>query len=119
MELTKVNIFRNKVLWRVYLVWFFRKILPLILLQIGILIFALKIFAQEVFVGKVLENAALASDANYWQFIKYLATAFLQTHFLVQIAVLLVLGIGALLLRDAGRSLLVYANTLRKRSGKQ
>lgn len=83
------------------------------ILQVLVLVAALKIFAGKVFVGKVLENAASASDANYWEFFKYIAGAFWQTHPLVQAAIFIGLGIGALLLRDLGRLTLTYINTLK------
>ncbi len=106
--------FKNRILWKIYAIWFMRRILPLILGQIIVLIIALWVFARKVFVGKVLENATGAADANFWDFIKYILSAFLQTHTLVQIAILLGLGLGALIIRDIGRTLIAYLNTFRK-----
>jgi len=105
----------KKILIKVYIVWFFRRILPLMIAQVVVLGLALKLFAQKVFVGKVLENAALASDANYGEFFQYLLSSFLQTNLLVQVAILLILGIGALILRDIGKALFIYIGTLRHR----
>lgn len=106
---------KNKILWRVYIIWFFRRIMPLMLAQVLVISFALKIFGQKVFVVKVLENAALASNSNYWEFLNYLASAFFQTRLLVQIAILLILGVGALILRDIGKILITYLKTLKGR----
>ena len=106
--------FKNRVLWKVYAIWFMRRIVPLIAVQIVFLLIALRVFANKVFVGKVLENATGAADSNLWEFIKYIFTAFFGTHTLVQIAILLGLGISSLILRDFGRALIAYLNTFRK-----
>jgi len=107
---------KNKVLWRVYLMWFFRRIVPLMAIQIILLVVALRVFAAKVFVGKVLENAAIAADANLWEFFTYLLNAFLQTHIIVQVAVLVGLGLGALVIRDAGRMIGAYIGTFKGRN---
>ncbi|OGY64351.1 MAG: hypothetical protein A3I24_01170 [Candidatus Harrisonbacteria bacterium RIFCSPLOWO2_02_FULL_41_13b] len=106
-------IFKTKILWRIYVIWFFRRVLPLVSAQILIIAFALKIFAKKVFLGKVLENAAVAADSSYWEFLKYLAYAFFSAHILIQIIIILILALGTLLLRDAGRVIRTYINTIR------
>ena len=106
-------IFKTKILWRVYVIWFFRRVLPLVLAQIFVISLALKIFAKKVFLEKVLENAAVAADSNYWEFLKYLAYAFFSAHILIQIIIILILALGTLLLRDAGRVIRTYINTIR------
>ena len=102
----------DKILWKIYLIWFLRRIVPLVLVQIVFLVIFLKLLAGKVFFGKVIENAALASGSNYWEFFKYLVSAFFTTHIAVQLFILLILGIGALLLRDLGRVVLNYLKTL-------
>lgn len=113
--MNSISIFKNRILWKIYLIWFFRRILPLIIIEIAVVIMALKIFAKNVFVGKVLENAALASESNWWEFIKYLASSFSQTHPIVQVTIIAILGLGALFLRDIGRTIITYAGTFKKR----
>lgn len=84
--------------------------------QAAIIVLALKIFAKNVFVAKVLENAALASNSSYWELLKYLTIAFFKTHPIVQVSILIVLGISALFLRDIGRSVFTYLETIKKRN---
>lgn len=103
---------QKSIFWKIYLIWFIRRILPLLLLEVAIVVVALKTFAAKVFVGKVLENAAVSADANYWEFFRYLAEAFFQTNFLVQSATLILLGIGALLLRDFAKIAKTYLKTV-------
>jgi len=84
------------------------------LAQIVVLVAVLKLLASKIFFGRVLENAALASGSSYWEFFKYLLDAFFQTHFAIQIAILLALGVGALLWRDFARVSVSYFRTFQK-----
>lgn len=104
----------NKILWKIYVIWFFRRIVPLMLLQVAVLIVVLKLLANKVFFGRVIENASAAAGSSYWAFFKYLASAFFETHFAVQLFILLILGIGALLLRDLGRIAVNYLRAFQK-----
>lgn len=111
--MTTNTMLKSKILFRVYVIWFLRRIVPLVAIQIIGLVVALKLFANNVFVSKVFQNAELVAGENLWNILKYLVLAFLQTRFIIQILVLLGLGIGALILRDIGRALITYASTLR------
>ena len=104
----------DRILYKVYGIWFLRRIVPLMLLQIVILVGALKLLADTVFLGKILENARGAAHSSYWEFFKYLVGAFFQTNFLAQIFILSVLGVGALLLRDLVRIASGYVKTFRR-----
>lgn len=117
MESKASELFKNKLLWRVYLAWFLKRILPLILIEVIVVIVALKVLADTVFVAKVFENAALAGHDSLWGFATYLVSSFFGTRFVVQISILLGLGLGALILRDAIRAILTYFSTLRGRRG--
>lgn len=106
--------FKNKILWKVYVAWFFKRILPLIIFQIIVVAIALKILANKVFVGQVLQNATIGTNADFWGFFRYLISAFFNTSPVVQIAAFIGLGIGALILRDAARALRAYFKTFKK-----
>ena len=99
---------KKRILVKIYTVWFLRRILPLIIIQVVVLALALKIFAKNLFVSMVLKNAAQAADAGYWIFLKYLGAAFLETRPLTQIIILIGLGVVALIIRDIIRSLFAY-----------
>lgn len=107
-KITVKQLLRNRILWKVYLVWFFRRIVPLIILQLALFILALRFFAKNVFVRQVFRNAYLVSEASYWSFLKYAALSFLNTNPLTQILILIILGIVALFLRDLIRTLITY-----------
>lgn len=103
---------KNKIAWKIYVIWFFRRIIPLILLQIFILALALRIFAKNVFVAMVLKNLGQVAEGGYWQVFKYLIASFLNTRPINQVVILVLLGVFALILRDIGRSLFTYKATV-------
>lgn len=107
---------KNKILWRVYVLWFLRRIVPLIVLQIAVFILVFRIFAKNVFVSKVFRNAAYAADFGYWSLLKYSFAAFLNAHLITQVSILLILGVAALLLRDLIRVLITYKAMWRRDS---
>lgn len=99
---------KKRILARVYISWFIKRVIPLIIIQALALAAALKLFAKNVFVSRVLQNASVAADSGYWVFSKYLLISFLNTRPIIQICILLGLGLGALLIRDFIRSLMTY-----------
>ena len=107
-KITVKQLLKNRILWKVYLAWFFRRIVPLIILQLAVFLVVLKFFAKSVFIRQVFRNAYLVSEASYWSFFKYAVFSFLNTPPLTQIISLIILGVIALLLRDFIRALLTY-----------
>lgn len=105
----------KKLLFKIYSIWFLRRIMPLMLAQVAFLVVILKLLANRIFFGKVIENAALASGSSYWEFFKYLTEAFFKTNIIIQVAVFVALGIGALLLRDLAKIALNYLKTFRSK----
>lgn len=102
------DLFKNRILWKVYLIWFFRRIVPIMVAEVVFLALVLMLFANNVFVGKVFQNFGLAAGGGYWGVLNYLWYAFLSTRLVVQVASLVILGIGALVIRDLVRTLWTY-----------
>jgi len=109
------EVFKNRILWRVYAVWFFRRIVPLILLQVLLFALAAQIFAKNVFVSRVLKNVSTVAENGYVPVLQYLVASFLGTRPVTQVVILLILGLMALLLRDFGRSLVAYKSMWMRR----
>jgi hypothetical protein len=104
----KPELFKNKILWRVYVVWFLRRILPIVIGQLLLIALAVKVFAENVFVSRVLQNVSLVAESGYWAVVKYLALSLWATRPLTQLAILLIITILTLLIRDIGKSFLAY-----------
>src|SRR3989344_7438318 len=94
------EVLKNRILWKIYLIWFLRRIVPLILLQVLALGLVLQLFSKNVFVSQVLRNAGLVASDNYLAILKYLAKAFLNTHLITQLVIFGGLSVFALLIRD-------------------
>ncbi len=111
------SVFKSKILWKIYLVWFFRRILPLVVFEIVVLGAAVYLLAKYIFVEKVISNTFLFAGRNPLTMLSFLFDAFLRTSLLEQIAIIILLSIGALLLRDIGRTLASYRTTSRASEG--
>src|SRR3989344_9475853 len=109
----KINNLKSKILWKVYTAWFLKRILPLVVLEVLVIVGALYALAQFVFVEQVVSNAFLNSASNPWRLVVFLSYAFLSTHWFTKIDIVLFLGLGALLLRDFGRTVASYRSTSR------
>ena len=106
--MNKQDLYKNKILWRIYVIWFFRRIIPLMLLQVAIFGLALQLFAKNVFVSKVLQNIGQVSELGYWAVLRYLLNSFLATHPITQVIILVILGVISLILRDLARGFSAY-----------
>ncbi|MBU6141962.1 hypothetical protein KGO95_02470 [Patescibacteria group bacterium] len=107
-KITLRELLKDRILLRVYFVWFIRRIVPIIIFQVVVLALALQLFAQNVFVAHVFSNVALVAGQGYWAVLWYLLASFLHTRPLVQLAILVLFGVVALLIRDAIRAVIAY-----------
>ncbi|MDP3999681.1 MAG: hypothetical protein Q8P76_03785 [bacterium] len=107
------NIFKNKIIWRVYIAWFFKRILPLLALEAAVAVAVLYFVGKFIFVQQVVSNAFLNAASNPLLFTQFLFYAFLKTHWFTQLAIIAVFGLGALSLRDLGRAVASYYSTSR------
>ena len=112
--MSRLEILKNRVLWKIYAVWFFRRIVPLMVVQVALIALALQIFAQKVFVSMILQNTGAIAGVSYWSVLKYLLISFSQTRFTVQLVILVMLGVGALLIRDITRTIFTYKSMWRR-----
>ena len=108
-----MNNIKNKVAWKIYFVWLFKRIIPLFVLEIIFLILVFYFLGKLVFVQQVFENAFLSSMQNPIAVALYMFKAFLSTSIIKKIIVLGLLGLGVLFMRDIGRALSSYISTSR------
>ena len=107
------NGIKNKVAWRIYFVWLFKRIIPLFFLEAIFLVLVLYFLGKLVFVQSVFENAFLSSMQNPFLVASYMFKAFLGTSLIKKIIVLGLLGLGVLVMRDMGRAIASYISTSR------
>lgn len=100
------NKFRGQVLKQIYRVWLFRKLLPVLIVEVVIFSFILWQLGRNVFVQKTLENALgvfFASPINVFQFF---VSAFTHASFITQLLGVGVVVILALLIRHITQGIL-------------
>ena len=112
-EKNTINILKSRILWKVYLNWFFKRILPLVVLEVLFLGTAAYLLAKYIFVGQIVNNTLLVIANNPLSAIYFLAWAFIKTHLLNKLIIIFLLSLGALFLRDFGRAVASYYSTAR------
>lgn len=108
-----MELLKNRILWKVYAVWFFTRILPILAFELIIITGALYVFGKFVFVERVVGNTLLIASEHPWALFNFLISAFIQTSWVIKGAILVGLSLGALILRDIGRVLVSYRMTAR------
>jgi len=105
------NSIKNKIAWKIYFIWLFKRVLPLFVLEVILLILVLFFLGKLVFVQKVFENAFLASAQNPISLAVYMFGAFWKTSILKKLTILGILSLGVLFMRDIGRIFNSYITT--------
>ncbi|TSC79286.1 MAG: hypothetical protein G01um101429_521 [Parcubacteria group bacterium Gr01-1014_29] len=88
------------------MIWFIRRVLPLLLLETTAVWFAVQNIAEHVFVNNVLQNAVVHTfSRSPVMIIEFFFRAFLNTETLVQLFILASLVVGTFIARDALRTI--------------
>ncbi len=106
-------VLKKKILWHIYLAWFFKRILPIIILEIGVVVMAVYFLAKFVFIERVVGNSLTWAAHNPISLFAFFISAFVHTTLLKQIIIIIGLALGALLIRDIGRIIVSYQSTSR------
>jgi len=107
------NSIKNKIAWKVYFVWLFKRVIPLFALELVFLVLAFWLLGKLVFVQQVFTNAFLASAQNPLTVAIYMFNSFLDTDPVKKLIIVVLLGLGVLFMRDIGRALVSYSTTSR------
>ena len=107
------NILKNKIIWKVYFVWLFKRIIPLFLFELILLVLAFWLLGRFVFVQQVFTNAFSSSAQNPLTLANYMLNAFEATGPLKKIIIIAILSFGVLFMRDIGRAMISYSTTSR------
>jgi hypothetical protein len=107
------NSIKNKIAWKVYIVWLFKRVIPLLVAEIILLVLAFYFLGKFVFVQKVFENAFLSSAQNPIIVFLYMFNAFASTTLVKKFIILVLLSLGVLCMKDIGKALVSYISTLR------
>lgn len=94
---------KTKIMRRVYLIWFVRKILPYVALETTGFVAFLYILGRQVYVARVIEYVSSVLDNNMAHplyFASFVIHLFLRTHIGVQLSILGAIAMVFLLFRN-------------------
>ena len=106
---TKSNAqFRGEVLQRIYRVWLFRTLLPVLLIEVAVFSFVLYELGKAVFFQRVLENAMNVSFQNPSHVFSFFLWAFVDARFGTQLLVIAVSVAIVFVIRQLTQGLLRF-----------
>ena len=100
--------FRGEVLNKVYRVWLFRRLVPVLAIEIALLAFLLYEIGKRVFVERVIENAMKVFFVNPSGFVSFFISAFFHASRLVELVIIVFLIAGAFLIRHITQGILRF-----------
>ena len=100
--------FRGEVLNKIYRVWLFRRLLPVLVLETLLFTFLLYELGQSIFVRSVLENALSVLFNNPGQIVPFFFSAFFHASLFTKIITLAIAGAIAFFVRHATQGILRF-----------
>lgn len=107
-DIRSVPRFRGQVLNRVYRVWLFRRLAPVLVLEVAALALLLYQITRTVFVQRVVENALNVFFANPSAVVGFFYSAFANARPLTQVVAVAILAALALLIRHLTQGILRF-----------
>ena len=104
--LTQPSKFRGEILRKIYRIWLFRKLLPVLLFEIALFSATLYLLGRAVFVQSVFENAVKVLFQSPPRILSFAVNAFVNAQFATQILILVVAVFLALVLRSITQGIL-------------
>lgn len=93
---------------QIYRVWLWRKFLPILLIEVGILSFIIYEFAQAVFLQRVMENAMNVFFQNPPHIFSFFILAFVGTGFATKVLIVAIIVALALVIRHITQGILRF-----------
>ena len=100
--------FRGEVLKQIYRVWLFRKLLPVLLLEIALLAVILYQIVQAVFLQRVVENAMNVFFAHPAGIFSFFVLAFINAAVVTKLLIIAIAASLAFLIRHLTQGVLRY-----------
>ena len=97
---------KGQILRQVYRVWLFRKLLPVVILEVMVLAVILYQLGQAVFMQRILENALGVLFSNPGQIFSFVISAFVGAPLATKLLGFAVLAFIALLIRHLTQGIL-------------
>lgn len=100
--------FKGEILKQIYRVWLWRKFLPILLIEVGVLSFIIYELAQAVFLQRVIENAMNVFFQNPPRIFSFFISAFVGTGFATKVLIIAIIVALALVIRHITQGILRF-----------
>jgi len=106
--------FNQTIMRRIWGIWFVRRVLPWLVLEVAAAALVLQKFAEYVFVNRVFHNATLHTiNRSPFDIFSFFTNAFFNTEFIVQALLISSLAVGLLFVKQLFKA---YMSLLSSRS---
>lgn len=99
---------QQKIMLRVYCIWFFRRVTPVFVFQILFLVLAVHLFAQSVFVARVAATTVAAFDGGFFYTIIFMAKLLWHAKLAVKVEIVAMLILGYYMLKYLKKAIVAY-----------
>ncbi|MDO8585377.1 MAG: hypothetical protein Q7R85_04675 [bacterium] len=100
--------FRKKLMFKIYRVWFVRRVLPVVVFEVFSVMLGAHLFSRSVYVVRVLEGAAAASTESRFRLFDYLWYALVHSRVEVKVEIAIALIFAGLFLWSIKRAIVSY-----------
>lgn len=100
--------FKGEVLNQIYRIWLFRKLLPVLIIEVAVFSFVLYELVHAVFVQRVIENAMNVFFAKPTEIVPFFVSAFVNTSLLTKFLVAGIIISFAFLIRHLTQGILRF-----------
>ncbi|OGZ46557.1 MAG: hypothetical protein A3J54_02595 [Candidatus Ryanbacteria bacterium RIFCSPHIGHO2_02_FULL_45_13b] len=109
MEITLSSSIKKRIMRRVHIIWFTRRVLPLLTLETLAVAFIARQLADSIFFNHVLQNAIVHTfSRSPVMMADFFFRAFLNTDIMIQFLIMGSVLVGILFLRDTVRALRAF-----------
>jgi hypothetical protein len=99
---------QKRIMLRVYGVWLLRRVLPVIVFEVLLIGLAVNLFAESVFIARVVENAANVLKGNGFSIVTFLWAAFWNSRLEVKLEIATAILMAVLFLWSIKRAIVSY-----------
>lgn len=99
---------QRKIMLRIYGIWLFRRVLPVVIFQVLFVILALHLFASSVFVLRVFQSATGALEGGVWNFLVFALTILWNSKLAVKVEIITMAIVGYYTLLYLKKAIVAY-----------
>ena len=100
--------FKKKLMFKIYRVWFVRRVMPVVVFEVLSVVLGMHLFSRSVYVVRVLEGAAAATSQSPFRLFGYLWYALIHSRSEVKIEIAIAAVFAGLFIWSIKRAIVSY-----------